>query len=187
MNARTLVIIGLLASLALSPAMAAQQPKSTGAGASSPASGKLPATTVQQNPFALIKQFSVDDLNAAILDAQSQNPPDTAAITCYTALLTVVNTNVANPLPASPGAFQALQKARDAKVMMANLVSPNGPLSALNNACAPLILDAQNTLLGLGVAVGLVANPVGAAGVGSLAGIGGLGAAITTFLALPKL
>ena len=143
---------------------------------------KLTAAQVQANPLALIQQFSVNDLQAALADANAQTPPDAAAAACYTALLTVVQSKVANPLPAGPGIFQALQKARDAKAMLANLASPTGPLSALSNACAPVVMDAENTLVTLGVGVGLVANPAGAT-----AALAGLPAGIATFLALPKL
>ena len=136
----------------------------------------------QENPLLLLQQFTVTDLNAAIADAQAQTPPDTTAVTCYTAVLALVNSNVANPLPTTPGLFEALQKARDAKALLANIASPTGPLANLNNACAPLILSVQNTLLGLGVAVGLVANPVGAP-----VALAGIPAAVATFLALPKL
>jgi hypothetical protein len=146
------------------------------------ASKQLTTAAVQSNPLALIKTFTAEDLQAALADAQAQMPPDTAAATCYAALLTVVQSNVANPLPAGPGIFQALQKARDAKAVLANLQSPTGPLAGLNNACAPLVLDAQNTLLMLGVNVGLVANPAGAT-----AALAGLPAAVAAFLALPKL
>ena len=145
-------------------------------------SAPLSATQVQENPLLLIKNFTVSDLQAALADANAQTPPDTAAAACYSALLTVVQSNVASPLPAGPGLFQALQKARDAKALIANLQSPTGPLSALNTACAPLVLDAQSTLLGLGVGVGLVASPVAPA-----AGIAGVPAAVAAFVAaLPK-
>jgi hypothetical protein len=146
------------------------------------ASNQLTPAAVQNNPLALIKTFTAADLQAALADAQAQNPPDTAAASCYAALLTVVQSNVANPLPAGPGIFQALQKARDAKAVLANLQSPTGPLAGLNTACAPLVLDAQNTLLMLGVNVGLVASPVGAP-----VALAGLPAAVAAFLALPKL
>jgi hypothetical protein len=145
-------------------------------------SAPLSATQVQQNPLLLIKNFTIGDLQAALADANAQTPPDTGAAACYATLLTVVQSNVASPLPAGPGLFQALQKARDAKALIANLQSPTGPLSALNTACAPLVLDAQSTLLGLGVGVGLVASPVAPA-----AGIVGVPAAVAAFIAaLPK-
>jgi len=147
-----------------------------------PAVSQLTAVQVQQNPLALLRQFTVSDLEAALADANAQTPPDATAAACYKALLAVVQSNVANPLPAGPGIFQALQKARDAKALIANLQSPTGPLADLNASCAPLVLDAQNTLLALGVSVGLVANPVGAP-----VAIAGVPGAVAAFLAaLPK-
>lgn len=135
--------------------------------------GKLSTTTVQQNPLALLQKFSIDDLNAALLDAQGQNPPDTTAINCYTALIPIVQSNIANPLPAGPGAFQLAQKVRDFKALTANLQSPTGPLASLNQACAAWVLDGVNTFLGLGAQLGLV---VGTGGLGgALPAIGGLG------------
>jgi hypothetical protein len=77
------------------------QPKSA-------ASRQLTPAAVQNNPLALIQNFAVEDLQAALADAKAQTPPDTAAANCYTALLAVVQSNVANPLPAGPGIFQAL-------------------------------------------------------------------------------
>ena len=125
---------------------------------------KLATTQVQQNPILLLQSFTASDLQAALADANAQTPPDTTAAACYTELLKIVNGGITSPLPAGPGAFQLLQKARDAKAMLANLQSSNGPLQSLNNACAPVVLDAQNTLLLLGGSVGLVALPTGAAG-----------------------
>jgi hypothetical protein len=137
---------------------------------------------VQQNPLVVLQQFTVADLQAALADAKAQTPPDTVAATCYAALIPFVQSQVQNPLPAGAGAFQALQKARDAKAYLANIQSPTGPLAGLNSACAPLVLDVQNTLLTLGISVGVIANPAGAA-----ATLGGLPAAVAAFLDLPRL
>jgi hypothetical protein len=142
----------------------AEKPVGRVAAAAKPAPAKpaarqqLTTTQVQENPLLLLQNFTEADLQAALADATANN--DTAAVNCYNALLGMIKTGVANPLPAGPGLFQALQKARDAKALIANLNSPTGPLANLNNACAPLVLDAQNTLLGLGVGIGLVASPV---------------------------
>lgn len=144
--------------------------------------GQLTVQQVQTNPLLLITQFTTADLQAALADANAQTPPDTAGAACYTALLAVVSSPAANPLPSQAGIFEALQKARDAQAMLANLQSPNGPLASINTACAPIIMNAQNTLIGLGVAAGLIANPTGAA-----AAAAGIPAAVATFLALPKL
>lgn len=120
---------------------------------------------VQSNPLTLLQQFTANDLQAALDDANGQVPPDTIAAGCYTALLAVVNGGVKNPLPTSLGLFQAAQKVRDAKALIANLQSPTGPLASLSAACAPLVLSAQNTLVGLGLMTGAV---VGTGGLGAL-------------------
>jgi hypothetical protein len=126
---------------------------------------KLTPTQVQQNPLLMIQQFSVEDLQAALADAQAQNPPDTTGINCYTALIPIVQSNVANPLPAGPGMFQLAQKVRDFKALAANLQSPTGPLAGLNQACAAWVLDGVNTFLQLGAQVGLVAGTGGLGGI----------------------
>lgn len=108
------------------------------------------------NPVLVIQKFTVDDLNAALADAQAQVPPDAAAVACYTALIPLVQSNIVNPLPTGLGGFQLLQKTRDAKAALANIQSPNGPLAQLNMACAPLVLSVQNTLIQLGIVGGAV-------------------------------
>ena len=117
----------------------------------------MTAAQAQANPFAVLQTFTVGDLQTALADAQGQTPPDTTSAQCYTALIPMVAAGVNNPLPAGLGVFQALQKARDAKALLANIQSPNGPLASLNIACAPLVLDAQNTLIQLGIVAGSVA------------------------------
>jgi hypothetical protein len=114
----------------------------------------LTKTQATQNPIAVIQNFTVTDLQAALDDATANN--DIAAISCYTALIPIVQSGITNPLPKGVGAFQLLQKARDLKAIAANLQSPNGPLAKLNIACAPLLIDAQNTLIQLGVLGGSI-------------------------------
>ena len=162
------------------PATAATKPpafRSAAAGNAKPS-----VTQAQQNPLIVVRQFTIADLQAALADAQAQTPPDTVAVNCYTALIPFVQSQAQNPLPAGAGVFQALQKARDAKAYLANIQSPTGPLASLNIACAPLVLDVQNTLVTLGVSVGVIANPAGAA-----ATVGGLPAAVAAFLGLHPL
>lgn len=149
------------------PTVRKAAPKATTSGQTS-SSGQISAAQAQNNPIAVIQTFTVNDLQAALADAQAQTPPDTTAANCYQALIPIVQSSVANPLPAGPGAFQAIQKIRDAKALLANLQSPTGPLAALNTACAPLILDAQNTLIQLGVTTGAVAATVATGGASSL-------------------
>lgn len=139
------------------PAMA--QP----AKAATTTAGKKTLTKTQalSNPISVIQTFTENDLQAALADAQANN--DTVSAPCYQALLTLAKTNIANPFPTGFGAFQALQKARDAKALLASIQSQNGPLTNLNVACAPLILDAQTTLVQLGILTGGVVA-VGASG-----------------------
>ena len=92
--------------------------------AAAPASGgQLTAAQVQTNPLLLLQKFSLADLQAALLDAQAQTPPDATSIPCYQALITLVGSPINSPLPTSPGLFLALQKARDVKAYLANLQS----------------------------------------------------------------
>lgn len=136
-------------------------------------SGKRQVTKAQAmaNPLTVLQTFTADDLNAALADAKANN--DTAAVNCYSALLPIVQSGVANPLPTGLGGFRLLQKARDAKTLLANLQSPNGPLAQLNIACAPVIIDAQNTMIQLGILGGGVLA-VGATGGVALPGLSAL-------------
>lgn len=158
-------------------AQAQSRPKLTGnivadinAAKAKPAT-KAAASQTVTSPIAIIQSFTESDLTAALADATANNDP--AAVNCYTALLPIVKSGVANPLPTGLGGFQLLQKARDLKTMLANLQSPNGPLAQLNLACAPLVLDVQNTMVLLGVVGGGVALTGGAGGL-ALPGLGAL-------------
>ena len=154
----SLKIICAMACLVLAtPTYAAQTKTKT--------SAKLTTAQAVTNQIALIQAFTVSDLQAALADAQAQTPPDTVSASCYSALIPIVQSNVANPLPAGLGGFQALQKARDLQNLIANINSPNGPLAPLVTACAPLILSVQNVLVGLGLKAGLVAGIAASGGV----------------------
>lgn len=132
------------------------------ANAPAPAKKVISKAAATANPIAVFQTFTITDLQAALADAQSAN--DTAAVTCYSALIPIVQTpGIGNPLPTGLGAFQLLQKGRDLKANLAALQAPNGPLAQLNVACASLIIDAQNTLIQLGILGGGVAV-VGATG-----------------------
>lgn len=152
-NGKATIIKSLALFIAISAVLACAAP--------SHAATKAKPTSAQAlaNPLLVIQNFTADDLNAAIADATANN--DKIALGCYQALLPIVQGGVANPLPASPGVFQALQKARDAQALLANLQSPTGPLANVNAACAPLVLAAQNTLVQLGILTGAVAAKVG--------------------------
>jgi hypothetical protein len=140
------------------------------AAAAGPKPGVLTQAQAKSDPLAVLQTFATADLQAALADAQAQTPPDQIAINCYVALIPLAQSGVSNPLPKGLGAFQLLQKARDAKALLANIQSPTGPLSQINAACAPLVLDAQNTLVQLGI--------VG----GTIAATGGVGLTLPAFL-----
>lgn len=128
-------------------------------------SPKITQTAAQQNPAAVLQQFTLSDLQNALADAQAQVPPDMIAANCYQQLITVVQSPAVNPLPSQLGAFSAFQKARDLKNMVVALQTPNGPLAQLNMACAPLVVDVQTTLINLGVIGGAVTATGGLLGV----------------------
>lgn len=161
MKMRKMMLALLIATTAMTPPVAMA------------ASGKKQVTKAQAtaNPLVVLQTFTETDLQAALTDATANN--DTAAVNCYTALLPIVQSGVANPLPTGLGGFQLLQKARDAKTLLSNLQSPNGPLAKLNIACAPLIIDAQNTMIQLGIVGGGVIA-VGATGGVALPGLQGI-------------
>lgn len=121
----------------------------------------LSQSAAQQNPASVLQAFTLADLQAALADAQAQTPPDIIAANCYQALIVVVQSPAINPLPSGPGAFQLFQKARDIKNVVAALQSNQGPLTALNVACAPLVIDVQATLIRLGVIGGAIVGTGG--------------------------
>jgi len=108
---------------------------------------------------------------ASVTATFSSPAPDTTAAMCYAELITLLSTPINDPFPTSPGLLLALQKARDVQAMVANLQSPTGALVQFNQACAPLVLSVQNTLIALGIATGAV---VGTGGL-SLPALPGLG------------
>lgn len=101
-----------------------------------------------KDPLAVVQAFTVSDLQAALADAQQVG--DTVAAACYMVLIPYVQANVKNPLPGQLGAFIAFQKARD----LQSTINAGVP-SQINVACAPLVLDAANTVIGLGAKVGI--------------------------------
>lgn len=122
------------------------------------AAAGVPQSQASANPVQVLQKFTLTDLQAALADANAQTPPDTIAANCYTELITVVQSPAINPLPSGPGAFQLFQKARDLKALADSLQSRNGPLTALNIACAPLVMDVQTLLIRLGVIGGAIAG-----------------------------
>lgn len=122
---------------------------------------KLTIPQAQANPLAVLQSFTLADVDAALADAQANN--DKVSTPCWQALHDAISTQQAPNLTLPKGVFSGIQKARDLKVLAQNALSSNSPLANLNIACAPLILDGQNTLLLLGVSVGAVAGTGGLA------------------------
>lgn len=160
---------------------------------SAPAQSKqqLTAQQVQQNPLVLIQQFTVNDLNNAIALANAQSPVDTSAVACWQALIPVVNAAATVGTPSAsgnalqPGVATVIQDARDAQALIASLQSPTGPLAAVNNACAPIVVQLNTTLTLLGVGGGVVAAGGPAAAATATAALGALLAALPIKLPLP--
>ena len=136
-----------------------QAPESERAPVAAPVpKGKLSQAQALANPLAILQQVSVADLQAALADATAKN--DATSIPCWTALLAAAQEQQTTPtLPV--GVFSAIQQARDLKVAAASITAPNGPLAQLNIACAPLLMDINNTLLVLGISTGIVVGTGG--------------------------
>lgn len=100
------------------------------------------------DPFETISKFAITDLEVALRDAKSHN--DTLAANCYSALIPVVE-NFGNRPEHEPiaGGFSGFQRAR-------NLFAARqtGLPDTVRVACAPLVLDAQRTVLRLGIIAG---------------------------------
>lgn len=167
---RYLACLALLATAGCTSASAPPPAVATGAPVS-----LVPAAPAV-DPLTQLHDFTVADLRAASADAKAQNPPDTAAAQCYD-FLAVALPSFPSLAPGSAGAaigaVLAFQKARD----LANgTVNPNGALSQLNLACAPLVIDVQTTvnkLLLVGAGTAATGGALGPALPG-LSAIGGL-------------
>lgn len=112
-----------------------------------------PVVTTSHDPVAMLKAFTITDLEAAQADATSH--ADTIAATCYAELVTTVQNLPSAGLPKPKGAFSAFQEARDVANGVKRL--QGGLPQSLNVACAPLVLDASQTVLMLGARVGVAA------------------------------
>lgn len=138
---------------------------------------QIPLATAQTNLLSVLEAFSVTDLQNALADANAQTPPDTTAAACWQALLNLKGNSGLALLPSTPGAFEFIQKGRDDKALLAGLLSPTGPLSPVLTACAPIVIDVKTTIIGLGLAGGLigaaaVSPATAAAGAAALGGAG---------------
>jgi hypothetical protein len=148
------LVVGALAGCANAPAPTA----AVGSALVTPAGAAAPAAT----PLQGLGQFVTADLQNALSIAQANS--DTVAAQCYQYLIpqvaaaqkqlgTLAPTNIS-------GGFSAFEAGRVAVTNVKGLV--NGIPAGLNIACAPLVLDAGNTLVGLAAKVGVtIALPAG--------------------------
>jgi hypothetical protein len=114
---------------------------------------KAPVAKVQttNDPKALLRQFVINDVQAALDDATANN--DDAAVQCWGAMLPAIQ-NAQNPLPTKLGAFLALQKGRDAVRGIDMFKAGVGPLADLKNKCAAVVVDLNTFMIRLGVLSG---------------------------------
>lgn len=118
-----------------------------------PATG-LPVVSGGQDPLATLGKFTVTDLQNA--DALALAAQDKTAHQCFAYLIPVVQQAQATQskpgLPVS-GAFSGFEASRVAITGGKALLG--GIPADLNLACAPLVLDAANTVIGLAAKVGV--------------------------------
>jgi hypothetical protein len=151
----------LMITLVLPAVVAACQPQTTGSSTNAAASGApasaSTATTASapSGPAGFVQKiqtWTVQDLQAALADATAHG--DTVAMTCYPALITLVqNATTTGALPnATPkGGFSTFQAARD----LANAAEGvPGTLKGLNVPCGPMALDAEQTIAQIALQVG---------------------------------
>jgi hypothetical protein len=147
----------LFAALALAGALTAcggQLPLPLNPPAPSSAGGTAPATGTPLGPLQGLASFTVTDLQNALAIAKAGN--DAAGKQCYAYLVPVVQQAAAqlgNPNVTVSGAFSAFETGRVAVSNIKGFV--NGVPQGLNIACAPLVLDAGTTLVGLAAKAGI--------------------------------
>lgn len=101
--------------------------------------------TQAQQTIAAVDKFTLADLQAADADAQANS--DTAAHSCYGALIPVVEAR-ANQSASAVGAVSTFQHTRD----IVKLFKGSG---AVAQACAALKQDVTGDVLGIGALLGL--------------------------------
>ncbi len=153
-----LASITVAAALALGAGAAAAQPA-----ASRAATTTKPAATQPFSAFAAIqaalagpRQFTLDDLSAALQDANSRTPPDTRHAPCWSALIVVVNTKIADPFPSGLGLAQLVQKGFDLQAAMNDQTWKD----QLATGCALTVLDLGTNLNALLAKIGVSALPI---------------------------
>jgi hypothetical protein len=108
-----------------------------------------------QQPLQGLASFVTTDLQNAVSIAKASN--DTDAVQCYQYLIpqvTAAQQQLGTLAPADiSGGFSAFEAGRVAVNNVKGMV--NGVPQGLNDACAPLVLDASSTLVALAAKVGV--------------------------------
>jgi hypothetical protein len=138
-----LMLIALPTIILINPAFAQ--------GAKAPVAKVQTKVQTTNDPKALLRQFVINDVQAALDDATANN--DDAAVQCWSAMLPAIQ-NAQNPLPTKLGAFLALQKGRDAVRGIDMFKVGVGPLADLKNKCAAVVVDLNTFMIRLGVLSG---------------------------------
>ena len=124
-----------------------------------PVVAKMTVAQARASPIDVLRKFDINDLQAALELAQKQTPPDQVAATCYETLIRIVQASSPNGVfSINPGMFEGTQRTRDSKNINTAMQSSSGTLAGLHVACAPFVLDPLNTLVTLGVSVGVVSQ-----------------------------
>lgn len=110
-------------------------------------------------PLAALQTFTIEDLQAALADANAQTPPDTRHAQCWQAAIDFVK-NIPVPTPGKvlpkPGGAQLLQKWFDTQAGSKSLL-PDSVVQACALTMADLRVDAAKLAVMLGAGV---ANPI---------------------------
>jgi hypothetical protein len=119
-----------------------------------------PLAAVQPvHPLAALQTFTIEDLQAALADANAQTPPDARHAQCWQALIDFVQTRPVNPanfVPNKLGAAQALQKWFNTQGGTKSLLP-----DSLVQACALTMSDLRVDTAKLAVMLGVgVASPI---------------------------
>lgn len=106
-----------------------------------------PPNGMAGDPLKVIHSLALEDVQSALLDARAHN--DRVAAMCYAKLIEVIDeASLDSAGPA--GVVSAFQRARDVAQQATDGFVPQD----VNISCAPLVLDAQQTLVRLAAVFG---------------------------------
>lgn len=154
-----IVLLALALGTLAMPLSAQAQPKHLApprpaAAASQQSQQQMTAQQIQRDPLAFLRQFSIKDIQNAILLAQAQNPPDTTALQCWNGLLPIVqnlslisaqNGGTATPATATPASSSSTTSATSSSASSsATPVTPAPIGNPLQPGAATFVQDARD-------------------------------------------